>query len=170
MTIRSHNSVGDVLAIDLQPNVILPKTGYQTSPQFSAYLTANQSHTSAAFEKLSCGTEEFDIGSCYEPSNGRFTPNVKGRYQFTAAAFMNTIGSGATVQLVIRKNNVAVKTLHSTILNSTAAAHQLQGTCIIEANGSSDYFEAWVYKSSASAIDMLGASPASSYFQATLLP
>ena len=49
------------------------------TPNFSAYISSNQSVANATATKLLYNTEEFDSGSCYDASNSKFVvPSGKG--------------------------------------------------------------------------------------------
>ena len=56
------------------------------NPAFSAYVAAAQTITSSSYTKVNFDTEEFDIGSCYDTTLKRWTPNKAGYYQVFAAS------------------------------------------------------------------------------------
>jgi len=76
------------------------------TPNFSAYLGANQSVPNATATKLLYNTEEFDEGSCYDASNSKFVvpSGEAGKYLFTAQFEIDTIDSGERVELKVYKN------------------------------------------------------------------
>ena len=50
------------------------------TPAFQAYNGSDQTISNNTNTKINANTEFWDIGSCYDTSNYRFTPNVAGKY------------------------------------------------------------------------------------------
>ena len=113
-------------------------------PAFSAYASSTTTCSNGTFTKVNYNTEYFDIGSCYDSSNSRFTPNVAGYYQINANTFINdTMGSNTLI--AIGKNGSEWQRgsggITSTPLYYTASA-------LIYCNGTTDYIEVFQYQSS----------------------
>jgi hypothetical protein len=110
-------------------------------PAFSAYQTSGVSLSSGVYSKVLFQAEEFDTANCYDTSTSKFTPNVAGYYQFNYV--LNV--SGGTVyrtQLAIYKNGSKVKAVR----DASATAGDIEnGSVLIYANGSTDYFEFYAY-------------------------
>lgn len=168
MTVRSHTTSSDVLPIDNIANITLPKTGYQDSPQFSAYLSANQSHAGSAYEKVRFNTEEFDTASAYDnATNYRFQPLVKGRYLITAGVGFENISSGSTIAWQIRKTGAVLRTVVSENVNPTSN-YSRPASAIVDMNGSSDYIEIHAFQNTGTRNILGGAT--TSFFSASRLP
>ena len=107
-----------------------------TGPAFRAYMSSAQTITGLTFTKLQFNTEVFDTASCYDTATYRFTPNVAGYYQVSAATYF-----AATAQLYIYKNGSANMT--GPYLNSTG--HSILG--LVYLNGTTDYIECYYFGS-----------------------
>ena len=59
------------------------------APKFSVYhLSSNQAIGAGSSVILLHNTTEFNIGSCYNSSNGRFSPTLAGYYSVSASCFI----------------------------------------------------------------------------------
>lgn len=124
-------------------------------PAFSAIGSALQSVADQTFVKVAFNTEEFDTNSCYDHvTNYRFTPNVAGYYQINALIASQT-GSGS-VWVLLYKNGSSFKSGDYTPNNSTGPYIGL--STLVYANGSTDYFEIYVWQNSGGSIQMGGAT------------
>jgi hypothetical protein len=115
-------------------------------PVFSAYMGSTQAVSSQTYTKLNMDTKEFDTASCFNTSTYRFTPNVAGYYQFNAQ-IDNQTGSPSRQFLDIYKNGSNAKT-GLDIGISTGNFNQAAGAVVnalIYANGTTDYFEVYVW-------------------------
>ena len=137
---------GDTITIP--SGVTITNDGTQTgfggtnTPAFMAYRTSSQSISNATFTKIEFSTEVFDTDNCYDnATNYRFTPTTAGKY------FINfNLGFQNWIQekyYFIHKNG-AVTSLG--VINN----HVGSISAIVDANGSTDYFEAYVYQASGS--------------------
>jgi hypothetical protein len=132
-------------------------------PAFSAYLSSNQSISSATWTKLTFDTEEFDTNNNFASST--FTPTVAGYYQITAC-FGSSGGGG--IGLKIYKNGSAYKlgTWLSLPSGSWSAGSSFPIAGLVYCNGSTDYIEIYGYNSTGSPIVQSGSDV--TYFQATM--
>jgi hypothetical protein len=134
-------------------------------PAFSAYIASNFSLTNLAWTKVAFNTKSFDTASCYDnTTNYRFTPNVAGYYQFNISIGFNT-NQSTEVAIALYKNGSACCYLVDYRMTSLANA---SGSALFYANGTTDYFETYVYQSSGGATLLIGGTPQSS-FQASLV-
>jgi hypothetical protein len=108
-----------------------------TGPTFGVYRATNQSITGSTYTKVQLNTEEWDSDNCFDSStNYRFTPNKAGYYQinFTCA------DSGSDFYGRLYKNGSNFKTLWG----AGGSGATLEGSCMVYANGSTDYFEFYI--------------------------
>ena len=111
----------------------------QTVPAFRVHKNGtDQTVTTNTYTKITWTTEEFDTTNDFDLTNDRFTPSIAGRYALHFTFYANATAGykGA----VIYKNGA---------LYTADWAHGDKGgstiSTIVDANGTSDYFEAYVY-------------------------
>jgi hypothetical protein len=108
-------------------------------PAFSAYQSSVQTLSSVTNTKIQLQTEEFDTANCFDSTtNYRFTPNVAGYYQVSAALRVNA--SNTLVRPMIYKNGSNYKTGSD---SGSANASSMEVSCLVYLNGSTDYVEFW---------------------------
>ena len=105
-----------------------------TGPAFSAYLGSNQSVTNGVLTKMQINTEEWDTASCFDTSTYRFTPNVAGYYQVSAAAVPST--TTTRTYSYIYKNGSDYKRVYISGSNAYSTISTL-----VYCNGTTDYIE-----------------------------
>jgi len=115
-------------------------------PQFLAHKNgATQAISAATDTKITWTTEVFDTNGYFASS--RFTPLVAGTYQFNLTFRTDGNTDQSRIYARIYKNGAesASKVLSAsgTILQSNSV------NCIAVANGSTDYFEAYIYADNA---------------------
>ena len=115
-------------------------TGHM-SPAFHAFLNSSQSTSHSTFTTLICNSEIFDSNSAYDVSNGRFTPQKAGKYFVYANIHWESMETGTTVELEIRKNGSRSGETNLIRRNSRAGDQSIFSSIIIDMNGSSDYVE-----------------------------
>lgn len=100
---------------------------------------------SATETKITFPTEDFDTGAHYDAANSKFIPTLAGKYRLSATVQVDPTnvvdGSGAFIRLF--KNGVLHRESVS-ISAAAATAFSTQVTAIVDANGSTDYFEIYV--------------------------
>jgi hypothetical protein len=138
---RAGGGAGAEIA-SLTSTGVFTTAGYQ---YFSAYASGNQTLTNAVYNQITFGTVEAQSGTVYSTGTNRFTPTVAGRYELKAAVLIGTVGSPAATSAFfayIRKNGTNYKIISAAPgeTSSTAA-----GSCIVTANGSTDYFDVAIY-------------------------
>lgn len=115
---------------------------------FSAYRSSNLSVANTGGVIL-FDTELWDVSNWYDPTTGRFTPQVAGYYQIKSRVYILGIASGKQLSIWLRKNGTAYSTPPNKVLdrmtNQTAAATDIwaTGEAIMYFNGSTDYIEIW---------------------------
>jgi len=116
----------------------------QNYPAFQAFVSSNQTLSDNTNEKIQADTESFDTDNCYDNStNYRFTPTVAGKYCFYANVRTSAgDGNNASASASIYKNgSIAAQLQLHTHIPAEAANISAGNMIILEANGSSDYFE-----------------------------
>jgi hypothetical protein len=148
--------------------------GYKpaTAPAFYAYQTTQQTGVvNTVFTKVNLQTEEFDLTNDFDTSLSRFTPSVAGYYYMCAKVEggTNPTGQGTSI-LSIYKNGSRYRegVLNINNTNSRQFPH-VAGVCY--ANGTTDYFELYIYADGMPATWSLsaGAEGFRKYFCASLI-
>jgi len=125
----------------------ISSTGITTqvgAPSFSAYNAGTQSVSANTDTKIIFNAENFDTANCFDSTtNYRFTPNVAGYYQLNAFVYESGF-AGSLYFLALRKNGNNIQELYRT---TTSGQATFNGSTIVYANGSTDYFELYTYSS-----------------------
>jgi len=114
---------------------------------FSAYMSSNQSISAATYTKLQYNTENFDTDSDYDTTNYRFTPSKSGKYLITASIRFD-ITNNNYVLFGLYKNGAQHRVIYAPT-ESTIGIDSPQMMEVVEANGTTDYFEIYVMVSTA---------------------
>jgi len=115
----------------------------------------NLSLSHNTWTKLSISSEAIDTGGCFDLGvNNRFTPNVAGKYLFILNILAPTSTNADYIGASIYKNGSGAAGSNglNRDYNSTAFP------AILEANGSSDYFEAYAEQESGGSMNIKVAS------------
>ena len=120
--------------------------GGSNTPNFYAYRSGNQSLSNATTTKIEFNAETYDTANAFDSStNYRFTPQTAGKYHLLAYFFVG--GSSADTeeaQIYIYKNGSNTFFYEIDNRNGTNGYNTSQFiSAIVEANGSSDYFEVY---------------------------
>jgi hypothetical protein len=118
------------------------KTGTMAmdGPAFSAYLGASQTISNSTWTKVQLSAEQFDTNNNFDSTtNYRFTPTVAGYYQFNATWGVNA--TATAIQIAIYKNGSSFAVLSQTAASTSTTS----GSYLAYANGSTDYFEFYVW-------------------------
>jgi hypothetical protein len=121
-------------------------------PTFSAYATGSQSISNATATKVLFQGEYWDTNNNFASST--FTPTVAGYYQVNAGIGygVNTTGER---QLAVYKNGSEWKRGTDTA-PATAGPYELNVSCLVYCNGSTDYVEIYNYQNSGSSVNIGG--------------
>lgn len=150
------------LVRELQGAVAAP----EPSVSFSAGSAVATSPAANTWTKVSNTSEDWDLDGSYDAPNSRFTPKVAGVYRLTVAvAFSTNVPDQATVRAGVLKNGVLHRTVNGTGKSGANNNDTWAGSVLVEANGTTDYFEAGCFISAAG---MTTALASSCYFQGEL--
>ena len=122
--------------------------GGDNKPFFVAYVGSSQILTNNGNTTVQFNTEKFDIGSCYDTSNYRFTPDVAG-YYFVFCSL--SIGSWHQNKVMSARSylqkNAGVFAAAWADPNDSSTENSCNVSCssVIYMNGSSDYLDVAVY-------------------------
>jgi hypothetical protein len=118
--------------------------------------TDQASIATATPTKIAFTTEISDNGADFDTSTNRYTPGVSGAYAFTIAAQVNALAAtGDVVKVHLYKNGTAVATAMA-VAPDAADNVQVVLHFLTTANGSTDYFEAFVEHDAGVAKDLEG--------------
>ncbi|KKM84145.1 hypothetical protein LCGC14_1302200 [marine sediment metagenome] len=124
------------------------------SSTFSAVLDGDQVVSTSVAVKIQFNSEYFDTNGDYDSvTNYRFTPTIKGKYLITISIGV----SGYTIDEIftgkLYKNGVQHRVAHIT---SRSTSTFVGITAIVEANGTTDYFEVYADSVSDSSYTLVG--------------
>ncbi len=124
-------------------------------PAFSVHKNdTNQDIVTATWTKATWSTEEWDTNNNF--ASNAFTPTVAGYYNFTASGTILTPVDQTLISVAIYKNGALVKNVQ-TYASGTGDVSALVNATMY-ANGSTDYFEMYVYHTSGSNKNLYGSS------------
>ena len=165
VTINASTTAGLVMTSDLSGTLSLQSNGVAVTvpavagtmmvsgnmPAFSAYLpTSTQSVNTASWTKVAFSATEFDTNTNFNTSTYRFTPTVAGYYQFNSSILLNSINAGAITNIAIYKNGSEIRRGSGGSISQSTNDLYINVSSIIQANGSTDYFEIYVYQATGS--------------------
>ena len=133
------------------------------TPNFYAHQSGGgqQTISNSTSTVLIFDQEDYDTGSAYDTSNGRFTPQTAGKYFFHSMVRLDTGDVDADAfSLSILKNGSTALFFNQFHSNYTSVA--VSG--ILEANGSSDYFDVKISQNTGSSKNVT-TSKAYTFFQ-----
>lgn len=120
-----------------------------SSPSFAAnkggLLQSNV--PSGAWTKVTYPVEEWDNAGDYDATTSVWTPSEAGEYEFAAFARLdpNTYSGTREYLLGVYKNGSLHKIVARVDLATEGQVMALGGTSVVKANGSTDYFELYLY-------------------------
>lgn len=120
------------------------------APSFYAYESVATSSNHQTWTKLAADTELWDTNNCYDTSNYRFTPNVEGYYLLSANYYMGNTSGSRTCRVL---KNGSIEILRGSIsdgVSGIGSGAALNG--LVYANGTTDYFEFYMYHNAGSTI------------------
>lgn len=119
---------------------------------------------SATYTKVTWPTEIFDTNNNF--ATDKFTPTVAGKYILTAAIVFLTPVAATSFRIAIYKNGVNFRNTVGTF--SSTSAEGISVAIVDDANGTTDYYEVYVYQETGAAKDIDGAT-VNSYFTGAML-
>lgn len=120
-------------------NFILTNLAQKTTIYASVRMSANQTITGGADQKVNFDTVESDNGAYWNATNKRFNLNRKGVWRVNSSLTSTVLGSSATAGLNVYKNGSFLKRLDEDF-GETGGDLGLSGSFLLESNGS-DYVE-----------------------------
>ena len=119
---------------------------------------------SATYTKVTWPTEIFDTNNNF--ATDKFTPTVAGKYILTAAIVFTASVDATQFRIAIYKNGANFR---NTVGSSSGTGVQGISVAIVDnANGTTDYYEVYVYQETGAAKDIDGAA-VNSYFTGAML-
>jgi len=154
-----------IITSDGAGNLTTQKINY---PAFFAYLDLDQSGiTDSANTKINIDTKVFDTDNCYDNvTNYRFTPNVAGKYLFQAAGVLESSSNSGVVDfatLIYKNGSIAAQSQTNPSANY-GKKFTMTLSVVLEANGTTDYFELFGYGDVASGTWTAKGQPASTRY------
>lgn len=145
-TIQATDAVTQTITLPNNSGTVLTtaSTFGGTGPAFSAYPNATLSISTNTSTKILFQTEEFDTNNNFASST--FTPTVAGYYQLSTLVGTTTVITSEAI-IWIAKNGSVYKYLADPYASSIA---MLGGSCLVYANGTTDYFEVYMTQYSGS--------------------
>ena len=139
-------------------------SGPGIQPAFSAEKTGtNQTVNPSTETKVTYEAERFDTNNDFDLANNRFTPTVPGKYYLTTAMIWLSTDDEAALQVIFFRNGLVFK--EHFIRASGTASQGLTYSALIDANGSTDFFEVFVQHNAATSKQISG-NPAHTWFMA----
>jgi hypothetical protein len=138
----------DALQIDSTTKTISAVAPYQIASSevvlFRAKRTTDQALTANVFTVVLFNTEEIDTHNWYEPSTGRFTPQIAGWYQVILNVGYSA--SNYTTQgCIIKKNDTVAEALsYHFYPNLTSGGSGMNLSALVHFNGTTDFIDARV--------------------------
>ena len=121
--------------------------GDTQTPIFAAKHNASQGTAAYTVTKMLLQDEIIDTNSCYDATNSKFVPNVSGKYFLHLRFAYESDFDHRDVKLMIYKNgtNIAEKrfALSADYMDNFSAILSWDVSAVVEANGTTDYFEAY---------------------------
>ena len=122
----------------------LTGVGGQNTPNFYAYRNGNQSLSNATTTKIQFNAENYDTANAFDSStNFRFSPQTSGKYFLIGSFFVGGSSQNTEeAQIYLYKNGSSTFFYEMDNRGNTNGYNTtLTVSAIVEANGSSDYFE-----------------------------
>lgn len=135
-------------------------TGVAVRPSFSVHKNGtNQTVAQTIYTKVTWPTEATDTNNNF--ASDKFTPTVAGTYLLLVGIYWLSVQASQQYYTVIYKNGALHRSDFRTM--PTAFNGFVSLTALVQANGSTDYFEVYVYHSSSASIAIYGDSTASTF-------
>ena len=142
-------------AVNLTSKVtgVLPVANSQTNtPAFRAIRTSALAQTQNNQTLMLYNAEQYDTHNAYNTSNGRFTPQVAGKYFVNMSIGMDGLGASNTLQLVLKVNGADWAVGYTV----GGAGFQLASVITLDAD---DYVTAHFKTNCASSVTITGQAP-----------
>ena len=118
-------------------------------PAFSASTTNTKSAANAtATEMAGYNTASFDTASCFNTTNGRFTPTIAGYYQFSWSCDFGTNGIGAASVIAATLYKNGTPAWSGGIQTSSQCFGSVGSSTVIYMNGTTDFASVYLFQNS----------------------
>lgn len=135
---------------------------------FSAGLATPQSITAGNYIEIVMTTEEWDLSSWFNPVTGRYTPQIAGYYRLDGCVAIATAVASATRLITGVLKNGGIHRVFQAVYVAGGNDDLFSGSCIVQANGTTDFFSMAMHQNTAGAINV-GGDVHSTYFQGELI-
>ena len=111
--------------------------------------------------------ETLDTDSCFNTSNGRFTPNVAGKYFLNASVFcVNGIAAGFNSIAIVKNGSVNLNTTNELayITRLATGDTELRVSGFLSMNGSTDYASVYAHQQVGATLTFGGNGAASEFY------
>jgi len=126
------------------------------TPACMAYASTGQTISNATFTKVQLDAEVVDTDSDFDSStNYRFTPSEAGYYAVGGLISVNDMGASDVVIINIKKNSTVIVDAYDD--KAVGSPGMVGGSTVAYMNGSTDYFEMYVYHNYGSNRNLIGA-------------
>lgn len=116
-----------------------------SNPSFSVHRNGTSQNNITGIDKVEWTAEEFDTNDDFDnSSNFRYTPTVAGKYLLSASVHFESVTDGDRLEVYLYKNGVSHKksaVSPGRTIGSTAVGGTVPITAVVDANGSTDYYE-----------------------------
>jgi len=120
--------------------------GGTNTPAFMSQISANQSISHDTVTKINFNTKIFDTDTNFDTTNKRFTPTTSGKYFLSCnISLTGTNNRDYFYALSFYKNGSEVFGIQTGDELTQGTDFGMSTNCVVDANGSSDYFEMYIY-------------------------
>ena len=151
MAITKIQSESLNLADDFAFTGTITGAGGENTPAFFAYRNGSVfSPGNGAVTVIEMNAEIFDTDSAYDTGTFRFTPQTAGKYFFHTSVETNGGGDQVLYVAYVLKNGSVTGGSQHLHRGSGGAQFSISTSTILDANGTTDYFQAGFYQASSS--------------------
>ena len=134
-----------------------PTISGNNKPSFSVHRNNINQNNITSIDKIEWTTEEFDTNSDFDvTTNYRFTPTVAGKYQMSVMIQWSPSGASDVLLIYIYKNGASYKTSRIQVASTGLVSMPL--STVVDANGTTDYFEIFAQNVTNDTSDIQGAA------------
>lgn len=120
--------------------------------------------------KVLFDAKQWDDANWFNATNSRYAPQRAGRYSLNASVRVIGTAGNARLALMLFKNGILLLYLSHQHTSGSAQPMNISGTAIVEANGTTDYFEVFVFHNFGASTADIEEGSTSTYFQGYKLP
>jgi hypothetical protein len=146
-TATELNTMDGITASTAELNQLDGKTviDADTFRAFRVYLSSNQAYNQPVTDaQIAFNTEVFDVGDCFNTTTHKYTPDIAGYYFLHLNMYMNPTSANFTAIGYIEKNGSPNVRGFGKPSDTSANGQTIDISCLVYANGSTDYFDCTV--------------------------